>query len=160
LGGEATIIFNSMVMTEPPFHPLYGFMAITLAWFIAQAIKVFRDYLRHRKLNIKSFLDTGGMPSSHSASVAALSTVVALYYGILSIPFLITVVFTLVTMFDAAGVRRSVGRQGQLLNQMIDDLGRNQQITYDRVKELLGHTPIQVFAGAFLGIVVALIICS
>ena len=149
-----------MTLIDPPFHPVRGFIAVTLAWFIAQAIKVFRDYLRNRKLNIKSFLDTGGMPSSHSASVASLSAVVALYYGVLSVPFLITIVFTLITMFDAAGVRRSVGRQGQLLNRMIDDLGQNQQITYDRVKELLGHTPIQVFAGAFLGIVVALIICS
>lgn len=149
-----------MTLIDPPFHPIHGFIAITLAWFIAQAIKVFRDYLRNRKLNFKSFLDTGGMPSSHSASVASLSTVVALYYGIFSVPFLITIVFTLITMFDAAGVRRSVGRQGQLLNRMVDDLGQNQQISYDRVKELLGHTPTQVFAGAFLGIVVALIICS
>ena len=148
-----------MVLHEAPFNPVYGYIAVALAWFIAQTTKVLRDYFHNKKLNIKSFLDTGGMPSSHSASVAALATAVGLYYGFLSVPFLITLVFTLVTMFDAAGVRRAVGRQGQLLNQMIDDLGSHQEITYDRVKALLGHTPIQVFAGAFLGIFISLIIC-
>jgi acid phosphatase family membrane protein YuiD len=149
-----------MIISNPPFHPLKGIIAVVLAWFIAQATKVITDYFRNKKLNVKSFLDTGGMPSSHSASVASLSTVVGLYYGFISIPFLIAGVFTIITLFDAAGVRRSVGKQSQLLNQMIEDLAEHHEITNDRVKELLGHTPIQVFAGAFLGIAIAVIICG
>jgi acid phosphatase family membrane protein YuiD len=148
-----------MLSADPPFHPIWAYSAVLLSWFIAQATKVIRDYLRNKRLNIKSFLDTGGMPSSHSASVASLTTAVGLYYGFASVPFLMTIVFTLITLFDAAGVRRSVGRQAQLLNQMIDDMGRHQEITYDRVKELLGHTPIQVFTGVFLGVAIALILC-
>lgn len=141
------------------FHPLRGFAAVALAWFVAQATKVIRDYLKNRRLNVKSFMDTGGMPSSHTASVAALATVVGLYYGFDSIPFLIVLLFTVITMFDAAGVRRSVGRQAQILNRMICDLEHHQEITNERVKELLGHTPTQVFAGALLGVVIALIVC-
>jgi acid phosphatase family membrane protein YuiD len=148
-----------MDISNPPFHPIRGIIAVIIAWFVAQTTKVVSDYFRKKKINLKSFLDTGGMPSSHTASVAALSTVVGLYYGFLSIPFLIAGVFTMITMFDAAGVRRSVGKQSQLLNQIIEDHEQHRQITYDRVKELIGHTPIQVFAGAFLGIAIALIVC-
>lgn len=149
-----------MQISDQPFHPIVGIIAVVSAWFVAQATKVLTDYFRSKKLKVKSFLDTGGMPSSHCASVAALSTVVGLYYGFISIPFLIAGVFTIITMFDAAGVRRSAGRQAQILNQMIEDLAEHHEITNDRVKELLGHTPIQVFAGAFLGIAIALILCA
>jgi len=149
-----------MVNVDPPFHAVIGFLSIMVAWFLAQGTKVLTDYIQTKKLRVKSFMDTGGMPSSHSATVSALATAVYLYYGYFSMPFLITLIFTLITMFDAAVVRRSVGRQAQVLNRMIEDLAKHEAITEDRVKELLGHTPIQVFAGAFLGIAVTLIICG
>jgi len=100
------------------------------------------------------------MPSSHSATVSSLSTVVGLYYGFMTIPFLFTVIFSLITMFDAAGVRRSVGRQAEVLNKMLDDLYEKGQVPETRLKELLGHTPVEVFAGAFLGILIAYSICG
>ena len=111
------------------------------------------------RFNVRWLFDTGGMPSSHSATVASLATAVGRFYGFDSIPFLITAVFTLITMFDAAGVRRSVGRQAGILNKMIDDLYQKRQVPDTRLKELLGHTPVEVFAGAFLGILMSLSIC-
>jgi acid phosphatase family membrane protein YuiD len=160
LASSQTIMPAHMINVDPPFHPIIGFVAIFIAWFLAQATKVLTDYIQTKKLHVKSFMDTGGMPSSHSATVAALATAVYLYYGYFSMPFLITLIFTLITMFDAAVVRRSIGRQAQALNRIIEDLAKHEAITEERVKELLGHTPVQVFAGAFLGIAVALIICG
>lgn len=100
------------------------------------------------------------MPSSHSATVASLTTVTGIYYGVQSIPFLIVLVFTLITMFDAAGVRRNVGRQAAILNKMLDDLYEKGAVPEKRLKELLGHTPIEVFMGAFLGIMITFLVCG
>lgn len=75
-------------------------------------------------------------------------------------PFLIVLIFTIITMFDAAGVRRNVGRQAMILNKMLDDLYEKGQVPEKRLKELLGHTPVEVFAGAFLGIIMAYIFCG
>ena len=129
-------------------------------WTKKRSYELMKRYFKNKKLNYRSFMDTGGMPSSHTACVTSLSTAVGIYFGFLSMPFLITLIFSLITMFDATGVRRSVGRQAQLLNRMVDDLSQNQEITYERVRELLGHTPFQVLAGGFLGITIALFICS
>ena len=98
------------------------------------------------------------MPSSHSAAVSSLTTVVGLYYGFGSIPFGMCLLFSLIIMFDAAGVRRSVGRQSILLNRLIDQLAKKGVIEHRQIKELLGHTPIEVFAGSLLGIVGTLLI--
>jgi len=143
---------------NPPFNEGQGIAAIIVAWILAQALKVVGGLFREKKLNFRWLLQSGGMPSSHSAAVASLSTVVGLYYGFGSMPFCISVVFSLVIMFDAAGVRRAVGRQAGILNKIVDEIqtGRVQE---KRLKELLGHTPIEVFAGAALGITVALLIC-
>jgi acid phosphatase family membrane protein YuiD len=135
-------------------------VAVFLAWFVSQIFKVIRGILTHGRFNFRWLFDTGGMPSSHSASVASLATVVGLYYGFRTMPFLITTVFTVITMFDAAGVRRAVGRQAGILNKMIEDLNQKGIVTEERLKELLGHTPVEVFAGAFVGILVSLVICS
>lgn len=131
-----------------------------MAWFISQVIKVIRGILTRKRFNFRWLFDTGGMPSSHSATVGALATVVGLYYGFRSMLFLITFIFTLITLFDAAGVRRSVGRQAGILNKMLDDLYEKGQVPETRLKELLGHTPIEVLAGAFLGVLVGFVICS
>ena len=82
-----------------------------------------------------------------------------LYYGFVSIPFLMVLIFTMITMFDAAGVRRSAGRQAAVLNKMLDDLYQKGQVPEPRLKELLGHTPFEVFAGAFLGVLTSLLVC-
>lgn len=148
-----------MELGEPPFSPARGITAVVLAWLLSQVIKVIRGVLTQGKFNFRWLFDTGGMPSSHSATVASLATTVGLYYGFRSIPFLITFVFALITMFDAAGVRRSVGRQASILNRMLEDLYEKGQVPEKRLKELLGHTPFEVFAGAFLGVLMSLVIC-
>ena len=100
------------------------------------------------------------MPSSHSATVASLATVTGLYYGFNTIIFLAVLIFSIITMFDAAGVRRNVGRQAKILNKMLDELYEKGAVPEQRLKELLGHTPVEVFAGAFVGIAMALLFCG
>lgn len=149
-----------MIPLDPPFDPVRACWAVFLSWALSQLTKVIRGMIREKRFNFRWIFDTGGMPSSHSASVASLATAMGLYYGFISMPFLMTLVFTLITMFDAAGVRRSAGRQAQVLNKMLDELYQKGQFAETRVKELLGHTPVEVFAGAFLGILISLIICG
>ena len=149
-----------MTIDSPPFAEERAFAAVFLSWFVSQFIKVFRGMRAEKRFNFRWLFDTGGMPSSHSASVACLATTVGLYYGFNSMPFLIAFIFTLITMFDAAGVRRSVGRQASILNKMLDDLYEKGEVPEQRLKELLGHTPKEVFAGAFLGIVIGYLFCG
>lgn len=150
---------STLSLIDAPFPPSRGFLAVFLAWSLSQAAKVIRGILKQGRFNFRWLFDTGGMPSSHSASVAALATVVGLYYGFGSIPFLISLIFAVITMFDAAGVRRSVGRQATILNKMVEDLYEKRQVPETRVKELLGHTPFEVLAGALVGILLALLLC-
>jgi len=145
---------------DQPFEPVLAAWAVFLSWALSQLAKVIRGMIRERRFNFRWIFDTGGMPSSHSASVASLATSMGLYYGFLSMPFLMTLVFTIITMFDAAGVRRSAGRQAQVLNKMLDELYQKGQFAEERVKELLGHTPVEVFAGAFLGILISFLFCG
>jgi len=125
---------------------------------IAQTIKVFLGVLREKRFNFRWFVGTGGMPSSHAASVAALSTSVGITYGFDSPIFAITLIFTLIVMFDAQTVRFSTGRQAEILNKMLDDIYWKHKLDDEKLKAFLGHTPIQVFVGAALGIVVALLL--
>jgi acid phosphatase family membrane protein YuiD len=131
--------------------------ATTAAWAIAQGLKVLIYYVRHRKINFRLFVGTGGMPSSHSAFVCCLATAIGLETGWGSPVFLLSVGIALVIMTDAAGVRRAAGQQAKILNEIMDDLNRNKPVPQRRLKELLGHTPVQVFVGAFLGIGIALL---
>ena len=148
-----------MELSSGPFPPARGFLAVFLAWFLSQTIKVVRGVLTKGRFNFRWLFDTGGMPSSHSASVAALAAVVGLYYGFGSVPFLMALIFAVVIMFDAAGVRRSVGRQAGILNKMLDDLYLKGQVPEARLKELLGHTPFEVFTGALLGVLLSMLLC-
>lgn len=143
-----------------PFSAERAFIAVFLSWFLSQLAKVVRGGLNKKKFDFRWLFDAGGMPSSHSATVASLATVVGLYYGFRSIPFLIVLIICLITMFDAAGVRRNVGRQAKTLNIILDEFHEKGHIQEGRVKELLGHTPIEVFVGAFVGIILATLICG
>jgi acid phosphatase family membrane protein YuiD len=143
----------------PPFDEGRGISAIVVAWALAQIFKVFSGVLREKRFNFRWLIMSGGMPSSHSAAVASLSTVVGLYYGFRSIPFWMVLVFSLIIMFDAAGVRRAVGRQAGILNKIVDEISKGEQIPEKRLKELLGHTPVEVLAGAGMGIAVAFLFC-
>ena len=127
------------------------------AWAIAQSVKVTLGYFREKRFNFRWFGGTGGMPSAHTACVSSLSTTVGLTYGFDSALFAIVVIFTLIIMFDANTVRFTTGRQAKILNQMMEDIYWKKKLDEEKIKEFLGHTPVQVFAGAALGIVVALL---
>ncbi len=142
------------------FDVFRAYLAVSAAWIVAQSIKVTRLCLKYKKFNFRWLTDTGGMPSSHSSGTAALATVLGHYLGYRSAIFLFALVFALVTMFDAASVRRSVGRQAIALNRIIDEFYAHGKIPDSRLREFLGHTPVEVFVGALLGIAIALGICN
>jgi len=133
--------------------------AVVLSWLISQLAKVALGTASKKRFNVRWLFDTGGMPSSHSATVSSLATVTGFAYGFSSILFLIVFVFALMTMFDAAGVRRSVGRQASILNKMLEDIHESGGVREKRLKEFLGHTPVEVFAGSFLGVFIAWTVC-
>jgi acid phosphatase family membrane protein YuiD len=127
------------------------FYVTTLAWVIAQGMKVLIYYIRIRKINFRLFVGTGGMPSSHSALVSCLATTIGLETSWDSPVFLLALGMALVIMSDAAGVRRAAGQQAKILNEIMDDFYRSKPFAHQRLKELLGHTPVQVLVGAFIG---------
>lgn len=131
------------------------FNASFWSWFTAQALKVVLTLVKEKKLDFYRFVGSGGMPSSHSAMVMGLSTAIGLKMGWDSLEYAISIIFSLIIMYDASGVRRAVGKQAMILNQMIKDRQQNKQIEEKQLKELVGHTPIEVFAGAILGILIA-----
>ncbi len=128
-----------------------------IAWFIAQSLKVILGIFREKRFDFRWFVGTGGMPSSHAAAVSALTTAVGLHTGFSSPSFYIALVFTIVVLFDAQGVRRASGEQAEILNKILDDIYWKKRIQEERLRELIGHTPIEVFAGALLGVLAALI---
>lgn len=132
----------------------YGLWIPIITWALVQSIKVLSDLIIHKKLNIKRLWGSGGMPSSHSAFVMSLSTVAALSRGLDSLEFAICLIFSGIVMYDAAGVRRAAGKQAKVLNQIIESDGDiNIQ---EKLVELLGHTPMEVFAGAVVGVLMAI----
>ncbi len=128
-----------------------------LSWFIAQLLKVILVLMTEKKFDFHRFIGSGGMPSSHSSFVTSLATMVGFQYGFDSAFFAICFVLALVVMYDASGVRRAAGKQATVLNQIIENWDDAPEIQTERLKELLGHTPLEVFAGAILGIVIAIV---
>lgn len=131
------------------------FLTAFVSWFIAQALKVLLTLIIEKRLNLYRMVGSGGMPSSHSSTVMGLSTAVGLIQGWDSVMYGISLIFSVIVMYDASGVRRSVGKQAIILNTILEDLYQHKPIGNVRLKELVGHTPVEVFAGAVLGIVVA-----
>ncbi|MBQ7764578.1 divergent PAP2 family protein [bacterium] len=124
------------------------------AVIIAQVLKFFVHLIWKRKVDLRLFTTTGGMPSSHSAGVIGLSTTVGLICGFSSIEFAMAFGYALVVMYDAAGVRRAAGKQAACLNKIIMDIYKQElKEAGGRLKELLGHTPMQVLAGAVFGVI-------
>jgi len=122
----------------------------------AQILKLIINYINYKKLDFRILFSTGGMPSSHSASVMSLSMAVGFEEGFKSNLFAICLFFSFIVMYDAAGIRRAAGKQAEILNKIIEDLYAGRK-TDEKLKELLGHTPIEVLIGAIWGIIVALI---
>ncbi|MGI6114335.1 MAG: divergent PAP2 family protein [Mahellales bacterium] len=131
-----------------------------LAWFIAQVLKVIITLLKEKRMDFTRFIGSGGMPSSHSAFVVSLATSVGLKHGWDSTYFAISAVFTLIVMYDAAGVRRATGKQAVVLNKIINEIHQYKEIKQERLKELIGHTPIEVFTGALLGALISYLLVS
>ena len=125
-----------------------------LACFLAQLLKIFSG---DKRVEISRIIISGGMPSSHSSFVSCMSTMIGLKYGFSSDIFAIAAVVSTIIMYDASGVRQAVGKQATILNQLIEDWQNNKEIKQEKLKELMGHTPKQVFFGAILGILIGLI---
>jgi uncharacterized protein len=132
--------------------------AALAGWALAQAIKMLIALWRERKLNVGHLVASGGMPSSHSALVTGLAAAVARISGLNSSVFALAAVFAGVVMYDAAGVRLAVSKQARILNIMLDDFFHERGVKEDRLRELIGHTPIQVIAGAVVGITVGILL--
>ena len=131
----------------------HAIQAAVLSWAIAQALNVILTLCISRKFDVSRMFGSGGMPSSHSAMVCALVTVIGFHEGFSTSVFALAFCFACVTMYDAAGVRRSTGRNAAVINHMLDDLAtKGFYMDEERLKELVGHTPLQVMAGALLGI--------
>ena len=128
-----------------------------LLWFFIQVFKVIWDLITLKQFNFKRILGAGGMPSSHSAVVTSLATLIGKSEGITSPIFALSVVFSFIVMYDAAGIRRAAGKQARLLNKIINTPGLTNLQVQEKLVEVLGHTPIQVFVGALIGIIAGLI---
>ncbi len=130
-----------------------------IATFIAQFLKFAFYYLKNRCVNFKIFASTGGMPSSHSAAVVSTMTSIGLILGFSSVEFAIALVFGLIVMYDAAGLRRCAGQMATQLNRLVDSLYEQRPHSFkNKLIELLGHTPLEVTMGALLGIAVSIVI--
>ena len=128
-----------------------------LMWFGIQVFKVIHDLVKTKKFDFKRILGAGGMPSSHSAVVTSLATLIGKNEGVTTPIFALSVIFAFIVMYDAAGVRRAAGKQAKLLNKLVETPGLSGVQVGEKLVEVLGHTPIQVLVGAVLGIAAGLI---
>ena len=124
-------------------------------WCVAQLLKVLISLIRDRRLNLSYLVRMGGMPSAHTALVCALATTIAIMNGVNSAIFAIAAFFAAVVVYDAAGVRRSVSIQSSILNRMLDELFKEKPAFEQRLREFIGHTRLEIIAGAVLGILLA-----
>ncbi|HEY6040718.1 MAG TPA: divergent PAP2 family protein [Anaerolineae bacterium] len=129
------------------------FQSTFICWATAQTLKFLIELIWKRRANFRLLTTAGGMPSSHTAAVTSLTTAVGLREGTGSSLFVACVVFATIVMYDAAGIRRAASIQARILNQIIDELFQGHPISETKLRELLGHTPVEVFVGAVLGIV-------
>lgn len=140
---------------------------VFIAWFVAQFYKVLTTIFYDKKLNFRRMWETGGMPSSHSSTVSCLTTCIGIRYGVSSDIFAISIIFSGIVMYDAAGIRRAAGKQAGVINHFIEKIplmiGEKQYQKYfgreksEKLKELLGHTPFEVLIGCIVGVVIGLI---
>jgi acid phosphatase family membrane protein YuiD len=124
-----------------------------ISGILVQLIKFLALWIRERHVDFRVLVQAGGMPSSHAAAVTALATAVGIREGTSSTAFALACVLATVVMYDAAGVRRAAGRQAQVLNRIVEDLYQGQPIAEEQLRELLGHTPVEVIVGAVVGFV-------
>lgn len=144
-------VFEEIITNKYIYIPI-------LLWFFIQLFKVMWDLIKDHKFDFKRILGAGGMPSSHSAVVCSLAVLIGKEYGFSSSIFALALVFAIVVMYDACGVRRAAGKQAKLLNKIISTPGLTGVQVQERLVEVLGHTPVQVFVGALIGIIAGAIL--
>jgi acid phosphatase family membrane protein YuiD len=127
------------------------------SWIIAQALKVLVGYIMEKKVDFRWFVGTGGMPSSHTAGASCLAAAIGFQYGFDNVLFALAASFALVVMFDAQGVRRASGKQARILNKIMDDIYWQGKMQEGRLRELIGHTPLEVVGGFIVGVVIAFV---
>ncbi|MDF3128390.1 divergent PAP2 family protein [Kiritimatiellaeota bacterium B1221] len=132
--------------------------AALLAWLVAQFIKFTTEVVKSKRFDFTYFVSTGGMPSAHSASVCGLATKIGLDNGFHSAIFALAMWFAMIVMFDAQSVRRAAGEQAAILNQIVEEVMSKHHVSQTKLKELLGHTRVEVFAGMTVGIVVGCLV--
>lgn len=138
-------IFNEIIHNKCIYIPF-------ILWILIQSFKVLTELIINKRLDVKRIIGAGGMPSSHSAIVSSLATCVGKEYGFNSGIFAIAFVMAFVVMYDAAGVRRAAGKQAGIINKILETPGLTTLEVQEKLVEMLGHTPIQVFVGAILGV--------
>ena len=129
-----------------------------ILWFCIQVFKVLHDLYKTKKFNFRRILGAGGMPSSHSAVVVSITALIGKNYGVDSAIFALSLIFALVVMYDACGVRRAAGKQAKLLNEIVNTPGLSTLEVKGKLQEALGHTPVQVFVGALIGLIAGLVL--
>ncbi|MBQ7410775.1 MAG: divergent PAP2 family protein [Clostridia bacterium] len=143
-------IFNEIIHNKCIYIPF-------LLWLVIQIFKVVTELVKNKKLDVKRIVGAGGMPSSHSAIVCSIAVLVGKQYGFDTGIFALATVFAFIVMYDATGVRRAAGKQARILNKILETPGLTTVEVQEKLIEALGHTPIQVFVGAALGIIVGAI---
>lgn len=126
-----------------------------LSWFIAQCLKIPFEYMRSQTVDWSLLLKAGGMPSSHTALISSMAYAVGLHAGFDTPLFGMSVVMAMIVIYDATGVRREAGRQAAVLNDILEDLAKGKLKTQKRLREMLGHSPTEVFGGMVLGLAIA-----
>ena len=136
----------------------YALLSAAAAWILAQLIKIIIDLVTMKRINFRLLMSSGGMPSSHSATVCALATSAGYIRGFRSLEFAMSFIFAFIVMYDASGVRRAAGEQAKILNRLVRELEEGKKINMQKqLKELIGHTPLEVMAGALMGIMIGII---
>jgi len=129
-----------------------------LAFLFSQVLKVIIYYFKEKKINLMHFFESAGMPSTHSAMSSSMALMIGMREGFSSAFFAIALVFTIIVMYDAMGVRFAAGQQAMVLNKIIEDIYYEKVSEKEKMKELIGHTPVEVFAGGVIGILMAIFI--
>lgn len=150
-----------MIFFEELFQNRILICAVT-GWCVAQILKTLIHLFFTRRFVAERLVGSGGMPSSHSATVCALATATCYSYGASSFEFAIALILAIIVMYDAIGVRRETGIQARVLNEMLEVFANmdSDMSPQDKLKEFVGHTPLQVLMGAILGVVIAIILCN
>ncbi len=135
------------------------FITALISWFLAQFLKIFTSYPEEKKLKFSMFFSSSGMPSSHTSVIMSATSTIGLLQGFDTPIFALAMIFSAIVMYDAAGVRYETGKQATIINFLMEEIREHKEFHVEKLKELIGHRPIEVLMGALLGIAVAVVYC-